>query len=86
MSARYTVIAPVHGTKGTAMATIQLDNKRAIVAAVWFSALASTVALILSGIALFASPDDEDDYRRDIEARLVCLELPGPNDCGLDGL
>lgn len=51
----------------------------------WFSVVASTVALILSGIAVFSSPDDEDDYRRDVETRLLCLEMPGPNDCGADG-
>lgn len=67
------------------MATIQLNSEKAMAAGVWFSVVASTVALILSGIAVFSSPDDEDDYRRDVETRLLCLEMPGPNDCGADG-
>jgi hypothetical protein len=41
------------------------------------------LSLLMSGGALIDSLDDEDE-RRTIEQRLVCLELPGPNDCGAD--
>jgi hypothetical protein len=41
------------------------------------------LSLLMSGWALIDSLDDEED-RRSIEHRLVCLELPGPNDCGAD--
>jgi hypothetical protein len=44
----------------------------------------SVVALGVSGISLtgWAQANDE---RQQIEHRLVCLEQPGPNDCGQDG-
>lgn len=44
----------------------------------------SVVALLMSGISLtgWAQANDE---RQQIENRLACLELPGPNDCGQDG-
>lgn len=41
------------------------------------------LSLLMSGWALIDSFDDDED-RRTIEQRLVCLELPGPNDCGAD--
>lgn len=41
----------------------------------------SIVSLLMSGSALlFAVTDDVD--AGNIEQRLACLELPGPNDCG----
>jgi hypothetical protein len=45
---------------------------------------ASFASLFLSGWAFMASIDD-DGSQRDVERRLACLELPGPNDCGTDG-
>ncbi len=45
---------------------------------------ASLVSLLLSSWT-FAMSLDDDDYERSIEERLACLELPGPNDCGVDG-
>ena len=49
-------------------------------------ALAGIVlSLLMSGWALVTSMDDDEDYRQSVEQRLECLELPGPNDCGLDG-
>jgi hypothetical protein len=42
------------------------------------------LSLVMSGWALVESFDD-DDERQSVEQRLVCLELPGPNDCGVDG-
>jgi hypothetical protein len=44
----------------------------------------SLVSLFLSGWS-FISSIDEDGFERSVEQRLACLELPGPNDCGLDG-
>lgn len=41
------------------------------------------LSLLMSGWALVDSFDDDED-RQIIEQRLVCLELPGPNDCGAD--
>lgn len=46
--------------------------------------LMSLVSLFLSGWAFIGSFQDED-FERQTEARLACLELPGANDCGLDG-
>lgn len=49
------------------------------------------VVLALSGLSLFfsgwafVSSFDDDDFERQTQSRLACLELPGPNDCGLDG-
>ena len=43
----------------------------------------SVLALLLSGWSLVDELSDDADRER-IEQRLVCLELPGPNDCGLD--
>lgn len=43
----------------------------------------SAIALLLSGWNLIGTLEEEGDQRR-IESRLACLELPGPNDCGLD--
>lgn len=45
--------------------------------------IASAVSLVLSGATFLTSLDDDATDRR-TEARLACLELPGPNDCGLD--
>ena len=44
----------------------------------------SLVSLFLSGWS-FISSLDEDGFERSVEQWLACLELPGPNDCGLDG-
>lgn len=41
------------------------------------------LSLLMGGWALVNSIDD-DQNRRDVEQRLLCLELPGPNDCGAD--
>lgn len=43
----------------------------------------SAVSLILSGWT-FISSLDESAFESNTEQRLVCLEQPGPNDCGLD--
>lgn len=40
----------------------------------------SIVSLLLSGLSLLFTMNDDVDAGR-IEARLACLELPGPNDC-----
>jgi len=44
----------------------------------------SIVALVTSGFSL-AAWQTSNVQRQQIEDRLACLELPGPNDCGLDG-
>jgi len=44
----------------------------------------SIVALLASGVSLSALAQVTGE-RDQIESRLACLELPGPNDCGLDG-
>ena len=44
----------------------------------------SIVALLASGVSLGALAQVTGE-RDQIESRLACLELPGPNDCGLDG-
>lgn len=41
----------------------------------------SIVSLLLSGWSLLMNVTEEAD-RGQIEQRLACLELPGPNDCG----
>lgn len=41
----------------------------------------SVLALLLSGWSLVDELTDDAD-REQMEQRLVCLELPGPNDCG----
>lgn len=43
----------------------------------------SGVALVLSTFTLIVSLDD-DARDREVDARLACLEVPGPNDCGID--
>jgi len=43
----------------------------------------SAVALLLSMLSLLLAVDDDLEQRQ-VEERLACLELPGPNDCGLD--
>jgi len=45
----------------------------------------SAIALVASSIALVAVAQSGQTDRQEIENRLQCLELPGPNDCGLDG-
>lgn len=45
----------------------------------------SSIALVGSAIALGAVAQSGLTDRDDIENRLQCLELPGPNDCGVDG-
>lgn len=44
----------------------------------------SAAALLLSALSLLLTLGD-DPGERQVEDRLACLELPGPNDCGLDG-
>jgi hypothetical protein len=46
--------------------------------------IVALVSLFLSGWTFIDTLSDERNERR-IEQRLACLELPGPNDCGLDG-
>lgn len=46
--------------------------------------LLSVTSLFLSGWALLGNLDD-GDVQREVDRRLACLELPGPNDCGADG-
>jgi hypothetical protein len=46
--------------------------------------VSSLVALFFSGWSLLVSMDDDNDVRQ-VEQRLACLELPGANDCGVDG-
>ena len=41
------------------------------------------ISMLLSGWSVVMTLDDEAD-RGQIEQRLACLELPGPNDCGAD--
>lgn len=51
-----------------------VDNKMRVALGI------SIVSLLLSGLSLFVAMTDDVDAGR-IEARLACLELPGPNDC-----
>ncbi len=53
------------------------DNKTRIAIGV------SIVSLLMSGLSLFFAVTDDVDADN-IERRLACLELPGPNDCGPD--
>jgi hypothetical protein len=53
--------------------------------AVRVALVASLASLFLSGWVFLTSLDDAD-AQRELQARLACLELPGPNDCGLDAL
>lgn len=46
--------------------------------------LLSVVALLLSGLSLGALAQASGE-RDELQIRLACLELPGPNDCGQDG-
>jgi hypothetical protein len=46
--------------------------------------VSSIAALFLAGWSFLLTLDDETDVRQ-LEQRLACLELPGANDCGLDG-
>ncbi|MFG1817861.1 hypothetical protein ACGFIF_29155 [Kribbella sp. NPDC049174] len=46
--------------------------------------IVALASLFLSGWTFIDTLSDERNERR-IEQRLACLELPGPNDCGLDG-
>ena len=48
-------------------------------------ATTSVVALLLSAFSLVLTLTDDDLDAQQVEDRLACLELPGPNDCGLDG-
>jgi hypothetical protein len=59
--------------------TIDFDTETTIRATVVMSA----AALFLSGWSFIASFDN-DGFERNVEQRLACLELPGPNDCGAD--
>lgn len=44
----------------------------------------SAISLLLS-CWVFVQSLDDGDLERSTEQRLACLEVPGPNDCGLDG-
>jgi len=47
------------------------------------------VALALSALtfaSVQAQSNDAEEFEKRIQARLLCLELDGPNDCGLNGL
>lgn len=44
----------------------------------------SALALVVSSIALVTAMQTGQADRENIENRLQCLELPGPNDCGTD--
>jgi hypothetical protein len=44
----------------------------------------SILSLFLAGWSFIASFDDDTELRR-LQERLACLELPGANDCGVDG-
>ncbi len=48
-------------------------------------ATTSVAALLLSATSLVLTVTDDDLDAQQVEDRLACLELPGPNDCGLDG-
>jgi uncharacterized membrane protein len=45
----------------------------------------SAAALLLSAVSLVLTVTDDDLDAQQVEDRLACLELPGPNDCGADG-
>lgn len=42
------------------------------------------LSLLVSLYALYAVDQAQDELEK-VELRLVCLEVPGPNDCGADG-
>lgn len=44
----------------------------------------SVAALVTSSVSLVLWTTSVGE-REQVEQRLACLELPGPNDCGLDG-
>lgn len=48
-------------------------------------ATTSVAALLLSAVSLALTLTDDDLDAQQVEDRLACLELPGPNDCGVDG-
>ncbi|WP_380168378.1 hypothetical protein [Jannaschia sp. R86511] len=58
---------------------VQQSTDTAVKAAVVMSA----AALVLSGVTFVLSLDDSE-REREVDARLTCLEIPGPNDCGID--
>ncbi len=55
------------------------------------SRIRTTAALLLSALSLITSAfslaawQTSESEREQVESRLVCLERPGPNDCGQDG-
>lgn len=60
-----------------------VDSALSTQTAVRVALTASLLSLFLSGWTFLTGLDDAAHERR-LEARLACLELPGPNDCGLD--
>jgi hypothetical protein len=44
----------------------------------------SSLALLLSGLAVVQGLEG-DDERRELDRRIACLEKDGANDCGADG-
>jgi hypothetical protein len=71
-------------TEGKPMETSRIDKTSSTAAAVWIALVSGLGGLVLGGAAFVSSLDD-DERDREFEQRLVCLELPGPNDCGIDG-
>lgn len=63
---------------------LQRQERASVETATRIAAIISLVALFLSGWSLLISLDDDGDVRQ-VERRLACLELPGTNDCGVDG-
>ncbi len=59
-----------------------LETRQAVM--VKIAIVLSVLALIVSGVSLGGWAQAVGE-RQQIETRLACLELPGPNDCGQDG-
>jgi hypothetical protein len=69
------------------MTMVDRDSKADVKASVLpkVAIVMSSIGLVVSAIALGAVAQSGLTDRDDIENRLQCLELPGPNDCGVDG-
>ncbi|MCF6506809.1 hypothetical protein E9549_05225 [Blastococcus sp. MG754426] len=44
----------------------------------------TVLSLVVSLYAMYAVDNAQEELEK-VELRLVCLEIPGPNDCGADG-
>lgn len=75
-------VAPQSTTASTASTDEQA--KPAQPARVRLAMTLSVIALVLSGVSI-AGWAQASMQRQQVEDRLACLELPGPNDCGQDG-